>query len=365
MTDTTAGAPPTHAADQAGGEVVYSSDNINTTAFEPLQPPSSIRKQRDFYEDLNATDDTSTVDTGSLKTAEQAFEVFAGKVYPTTFSNAFSSAIKEAPLQRLSRLQAELKDLASDLQQDTTTDASTTDSAQKLLLELQKNLEDNITPLAIQQSSQLQARSSAAVERLQSEAPASSTTTSQQPSTALEQRLQRLELAVGRQGSGNSGSPVLPNSTATSLLERLSALETAHSQLDEAASDVWHRRAKTIRQDLEAAAKAKNKLNSSTGNASDTATIAELYNLAQQIQGLAPHLPALHQRLATLNQLHSTAATWPARLQATEQAVTLLQTHVAATEGAVEQLQESVRENAKQMEENVKHLEERIQKLDK
>ena len=107
-----------HAADQAGGdkEVVYASDGLEANAVEfPVS-------------DNMATTTTEELDTSAPMTAEQAFEVFAGKLYVPNPYNAkqqsgaaSTTTTAEGPLQRLGRLQREIAELQDDTKEEEST----------------------------------------------------------------------------------------------------------------------------------------------------------------------------------------------------------------------------------------------------
>ena len=79
-----------HAADQAGGEVVYSSDGLDPLPL-PLKPPQ--------VPTFVSSNDDAVVSQDSVST-EQPFEVFADKLYPPA-GGAVLFRTAETPLQRL------------------------------------------------------------------------------------------------------------------------------------------------------------------------------------------------------------------------------------------------------------------------
>lgn len=281
----------THAADQAGGEIIYADDGLEPLA--PVKPPPRI--QQDVVD--------------HIMTAEQAFEIFADKMS------------HESPLQRLKRLQTELEALQQELSESKESMVS---------MEQIQALQQQLQHTRLLQSQR--------VEKLGVERPLQETGTSETISNDLEPRLKRLEAFVGNQ----------------SVLERLEALEKRN--LDSKQVDALQRKAKTIRQDLEAAAKARSKLNTNSSSV-DNKTLTELYDSLQQVQGFIPHLPALVQRLHALSAQHNEASTWAARLAATEAVAAALQQQLGSAELAVAQLEQSMQENLKQMQANVKALE--------
>jgi Dynamitin len=331
-----------HDADQAGGakEVVFASDGDDAM---PVTFPVPMTSQNENLVD------------SKIMTAEQAFEVFAGKLY---IANPYSSKkavatedLKESPLERLGRLKRELDELEKDCQSKV---ESSMFEAQ--LSQLQDQLQ-RLSTTQLQQPMFLSESIQAAMADLNSN-PATSQAddaNDKASSTALqlEARLRRIEMALGSFGS----------SSEESLLDRVLALESMQAKLDDKKLDLLQKRGKVIRQDLEAAAKARNKLASTLVSAEDSKTIAALYDQLLQLQGLSPHLPALTQRLQELAHQHVDASTRAARFQAIEQVVGNLSQQVQSMETAMEALDESLKQNAASMQESVAALEERIKVL--
>jgi hypothetical protein len=289
-----------HAADQAGGEVIFADDGLEPLA--PVKPPPHI--QQDVFE--------------SVMTTEQAFAVFADQMS------------HESPIQRLKRLQTELEQLQHELSSETTP-MITMDQIQALQEQLQQT-----RLLQSQRAEQLS--SSIELPSL----PEISEGKADDVYVSLEQRLRRLEAGRVNQQS---------------IQERLQALEERSKNWDSKQIDAWQRKAKTIRQDLEAAAKARSKLNTMNVSSVDNKTLTELYDSLQQVQGFIPHLPALVQRLHALSAQHNEASTWGARLAATEAVAAALQQQLGSAELAIAQLEQSMQENLQQMQANIKALE--------
>ena len=110
--------PKEHAADRAAGEVVYSSEGLPTVV---APTPKAINRSADERGDMNVLDAGGK--NNAPATAEQAFEVFSGKVYPISVGRA-GGAVRtggpnsESTAQRLSRLQREVDELEQDLMSD-------------------------------------------------------------------------------------------------------------------------------------------------------------------------------------------------------------------------------------------------------
>jgi len=340
----------THAADQAGGdkEVVFSSDGI-----EPIQIQFPVNDNAHQNDDL---------DTSAPMTAEQAFEVFAGKLYVANpyAKKTTTDDSKEGLLQRLGRLKQELEELQEDTKGG---DAETAAIFQDQLAQLQEQLQSLSTAQLQKQErlTNLIQNSVLGIQQGDKTAPPTTTASSTVPPPQpqhLEERLKQLELTLGAAGTTSHNK---------SLLDRLEALEQVQAKLDDKKVDLVQKRVKVIRQDLEAAAKARNKLMSSASsnsNVEDSKSIAALYDQLQLLQGVSQHLPALTARLQSLAHQHVDGATAAARLQAVEQLVaSSLAPQVASVETAVQQLETSLAQNAQALQENVQALEDRIKAL--
>lgn len=338
MTSTESASQLKHDADLAGGakEVVFASDGVDVP---PIIFPINAR-------------DEDLVDSETM-TAEQAFEVFAGKLFVANpynkKRNATTEESNESPLDRLGRLKRELDELEKDC-------ASMDESnvLQDRLVELQGQFQRVSTSRLEQQSSLLSSiqtsvdklKGTGTDDRGESNATSSSLGVG---SPELEVRINRLEKMLGSSSL-----------SVGSLLDRLEKLEGLQSKLDDKKIDLLQRRVKVIRQDLEAAAKARNKLASSTASSEDSKTIAALYDQLQQLQGLSQHLPILTARLEALAHQHVDVATRAARFHSVEQIASSLQNHVQSMETAMTAVDASMQQNASAMLENIAALEARM-----
>lgn len=111
--------------------------------------------------------------------------------------------------------------------------------------------------------------------------------------------------------------------------------------------------------DLEAAAKARSKLTSSSSSA-DNKAISELHAQLIQLEGVSEHLPALTKRLQQLAHLHVSAANFSSRLTQSEECLVNLQGSLASLTTSVTKIEQGVVENMLTMDANLKKLEERL-----
>lgn len=353
-----------HAADEAAGEVIYTSDGREPPI---VMSPPPLKKPEINYDD----DKAALLETTGLS-AEEAFEVFAGKIYPMTNKAPRPAAGRvETPWQRLARLQQEAQELEKDLAPTAGGGNSAEDTA---LLEAVRLLQTRLSQpstVSAASSSAWQERltqqlsdSSSALKRITSAssfegstAAGATTTTSTTDIAAAaaadwEARIRKLEKLVGM-GAGAHESH--------SLLERLAVLERAASKFNEKDLEAAMKKAKVIRQDLEAASKARNKLLSSRdANAESSKSIADLHDQMTQLQGLTNFLPVLAQRLQALAVQHSQATTWTQRLASTEQQASQLETATKKMDDSLKKLEESLQASAEQMIENMKALDAKL-----
>jgi uncharacterized phage infection (PIP) family protein YhgE len=171
------------------------------------------------------------------------------------------------------------------------------------------------------------------------------------PTTTVEDRLVRLERAVGSQSSGSK-----------TLLQRLEEMESLVKTVDAATLEQTATKAKVIRADLEAASKARNKL-AATYKKEDSKMIQELHTQLMELEGMSQYLPALVERLQQLASLHVQAGTFSSRLEALETSANQLSSSVSSVEGTMEQLASNLTQNLKTMESNLQALDERLKKL--
>lgn len=340
-----------HDADHAGGgkEVVYSSDGADL-------PPISFPVQTKHIE----------IEESELIPPEQAFQIFADKLYAVNpyssnkkvLNDAASMPPNESPLVRMARLKNELEALERECK------SPDFGLFQDQLVKMQDQLH-TLSSTQLQKQTGLTYSIDSSVSALQGmnavdmKPMATLPLPGGQHSTPLHDRIHRLEKILGGT-SGASGDQV-------SLVARVQALEALLSKLDDKKLDLLQKRSKVIRQDLEAAAKARSKLSSSniggTSSSDDSKTITTLYDGLQSLNGMSEHLPILSSRLQALALQHADAATRTARFKSVEQMTSDLSNQVQSIETALSSLDKSMKENATLMQSNVNALEERTNAL--
>ncbi|CAB9497861.1 FR47-like protein [Seminavis robusta] len=345
-----------HAADEAAGEVIFSSDGLPPTTISPRKRPSTLEKVDDG--------DMTVLDSGDTNPAV-AFEIFSGKVYPVSSAQPKSTTgiIKsETPAERLARLQQEITELEQDLASANTAEEAggggpalmgvVTDLQQRLKTQAgvtAKNQEEMTRSIQMRLQEWEASKNATSPAEAAAGAPVATT------SPDLEERLLQVEKLVG--GGATT-------TTSTSLLTRLEEMEAFLKGLDLKGLEQASAKAKVIRSDLEAASKARNKLASAaTFRKEDAKTISSLYDQMSQLEGLSGHLPALVARLQQLANLHAQSSTYALRLTQSEQEMVQLQAVVKSLEETVTKAETGMAENVKVIENNMQQLDERIKKL--
>jgi len=342
-------------ADEAGGEVVYSDDGLAPAAI--TKPPAVPQPSTFEEDDVVSSDDMSP---------QLAFEVFQGKIYSAQQQKSkVLVPDKETPLTRLARLQQELAEVETQL---SATSAGAGQDFDEQLVQLATTLKTQLTTLQTSNRvlehddlTRLIRQQLDSLEKKPSEDKKDSSDTgvvyelygnASNPTTTVEDRLVRLERAIGSQSS----------SASKTLLQRLEEMERLVKTVDASSLEQTMTKAKVIRADLEAASKARNKI-TATYKKEDSKMIQELHAQLTDLEGLSDHLPSLVERLQQLSALHVQAGTFANRLEALETSANQLSSSVSQAETTMEQLSSNLTQNLKTMEGNLKVLDERLNKL--
>jgi len=189
---------------------------------------------------------------------------------------------------------------------------------------------------------------------------AKSTSTTNVPREAmLEERLRKLELAMGSTTTSSTS-----DGGNKSIMERIEAAERLTSEVDTKQIDKLASKAKVIRADLEAAARAKNKLSSKSSSNTykdsqlkeDANVISALHTQLQELEGLSQHLPSLTNRLVELQTLHLNASNFSSRLDSAEEAVSRCEGMLSNVEGSLSNMENGWKSNMELIEKNVDSL---------
>ena len=173
----------------------------------------------------------------------------------------------------------------------------------------------------------------------------------------LEERLRKLELAMGSISTSSTS-----DGGNKSIMERIEAAERLTSEVDIKQIDKLASKAKVIRADLEAAARAKNKLSSKSSSNKDSQqkedanVISALHTQLQELEGLSQHLPSLTNRLLELQTLHLNASNFSSRLDSAEESVSRCEGMLSNVESSLSNMENGWKSNMELIEKNVDRL---------
>lgn len=367
-----------HVADAAGGEAVFSYDPLPPLSA-PLPPPAKGGVDDHRGGDSNADDAATAALTSQPSDAVAALQAFSqaevgwmghpsGQRPPPRDGELTSW---DDPRRRLHHLRAEADKLERELAEEAAAGRGGRDPGQEEDLraasaELRSRLDALGAGDAAALSAQLRGRQDDLSTRISEDlarlrlaergAGADSAAPPAPPAPSsrdleVQERLRRLEDAVGAAPDG--GTP--------SILERVERAERLVRETDPREVDRLASKAKVIRSDLEAAARARAKLSAARGGkgaagSDDAKAVAELHSLLTDLDGISSHLPAMARRLSDLAVLHGSAADFSSRLTAAESALSASEAVLSSVEAAVTAMESNWKENLSVIEKNVERL---------
>lgn len=386
-----------HAADEAGGETFFSSDGLDPL---PIPNPPTLNSNNGIKEDV--ADNTSITmisnpsgdildSKANVIQPEQAFEIFRGHVFSTVTNSASSFHKKqtdETLLQRLARVQEEIVSIEADLKKTSEPVAVDTEEDEQTAVQDLSNivfdLSRRLSFLSVQQRQKdltffIQKELSGFLssnetkttniehkgeedkhEKFQDMNHSSTSFTIEQ-----EQRLNKIETVLGSQLTQN-----LSNGINSNVMERLKTAERKLNNVDEKILNNAANRAKVIRADLEAAAKARAKINNSmasTNGAEDTKTIVKLHDLLLDLDGFLQNststssiLSVLVDRMKTCAGLHSKASELESKILSLEQMTKQGYLVLHNIEDSVGKLECGMVSNMKMIEKNIQDIDVRL-----
>jgi hypothetical protein len=404
------GSAKEHSADEAGGEAVFSSDGLPSLST-PLPPPVVIGSATAATGSSQSEDDNADAvieESGVGGDVMDVFESFNANTsnrgggwsgLSKLGDNKDNNLLVEDPRRTLFRLRAEVDRLESSFAAEGQTSTSDSNDEQYQLQQLKSRLEtmlgeaasDDVTldkllrgrqedlSRVITNDLQILSREGdlsdgmekmsiddekkkdgKIVYELYSSASGQQQKRSPRVST-LEERLLKLETLLGSNTTITTGDKA--TSSTTSLLQRLGDIERLTKDMDVKEVDKLAAKAKVIRSDLEAAARARTKLASSSSSSSrvndeDARTLTALHNHLVELEGISTYLPALTVRLAELSNLHSNAANFGERLDVCEEAVNRSEKLLDSVDASLKKMEEGWKINMEVAESNVKRLDE-------
>mmetsp|Transcript_29084 Transcript_29084/g.41588 ORF Transcript_29084/g.41588 Transcript_29084/m.41588 type:complete len:403 (-) Transcript_29084:321-1529(-) len=390
-----------HTADEAGGEAVFSSDGL-PSLLAPLPPPvinSAATSNDDGDDNADAVIEESS-------TPVDVFESFHANAVgwsglSKTTIDVDSTASFEDPRRALFRLRAEvdrlegafaaegqtqhetsnandqyqLQQLKSRLENMLGGDASADITLEKLLRGRQEDLSRVITKdvqnfqkgglsedmdklnISAVGDYKNKKKDGKIVYELYSSSLGQQQQNPSPKAVTLEERLRKLETILGSTATAT-------DATSKSLLERLNDAERLTKEMDIKEVDKLAAKAKVVRSDLEAAARARQKLASSSSssrvNDEDARTLTALHTHLVELEGISTYLPALTVRLTELATLHSNAAEFGERLNVCEEAVNRSEKMLESVETSLNKMEESWKGNMEVVESNVNRLDEML-----
>ncbi len=454
--------PPTHSADEAGGEAIFTSDGL-PALIVPLPPPplnsdgrhhrrcrhhddgNDIDRGGDGDDDVDDGGDDDDDDDALIiqeeldpRTAFQAFSrhppTNAGWILNRPDSDSTANNVdgeaEQAGLiggggddnnyemhwvgdprrRRLQYLKAEIDKLETTLNNNSTDNNNADDDDDKnnlkaMMIELNSRI-DSLGMTHASSSQKYQEYLSRIIEKLSSDSLGfggkddlkmkllhelhreqqqeqsstvatmiSSSSTPSQREALLEDRLRRLEHVMGSTSTTTSTIGSNNSNTHKSILERIEDAERLSAQMDMNHLEKLAAKAKVIRADFEAAARAKTKLGSATATFSksssvtnttaelDSQVISALHAQLIELDGISTSLPALTHRLLELSNLHTNAAEFSSRLSNAEMAIGRSERMLSSVEEALTKMELGWKENRDVLERNVKRLDDMMLSL--
>lgn len=395
-----------HAADEAGGEVYFSSDGLDPLPIPNPPALTSHHTSSDAPTDDGTTYDSKTSsnqtyndvlesDTHSIQ-PEKAFEIFRGRVFSTIRPG---STVKdkqqddETLLQRLARLQSEIEDVERDLKCSAKSNIATekqTDQAGSLdekvavqdLTNIASDLSRRLSSLSVQQRQkdltlQIQKeytnlKSSRGLKLMNNDKKGQGELLEKDSelkrSFTIEQEL-RLSKIEAMLGTGQIG--VSNEISSGNIVHRLMNAERKLDNMDEKTLINAANRAKVIRADLEAAAKARTKINNAMTaiGSEDTKTIVKLHDLLLDLDGFLQDssstsniLSILVDRMSACSGLHTKASEFESKLISLEQMAKQGQAMLKNVEDCLGKLEEGLMSNMKVVEGNIEDIDKRLDK---
>jgi len=383
-----------------------------TAAGSPAPPSSSSSSSSSHLPEEDAFDDESSMNPAA------AFEVFQGKLFvseparsnhggrTTTRMMTTTSSTAETPLQRLTRLRMEVKEVEEDLKgsllvgnpneesneddddednrrlfsdmtrvahdlakrlDDVAATGSTGGEGGDGIITGSKKLQEGLSEIVKDGVSQMKQNRNENEDKdvVVAVSGTDAVTTKDEDAAAaarLEERIARIEKVMGGISEAKDGT----------VLSRLESAERMTKRLDGSMLDAAAARAKVIRADLEAANKARTKLtsystSSNTSNTSNTMedakTISTLHDQMTDILQISHQLPMIVHRLTQLATLHTQASNFSARLVEVEHSANQSERLLKTLEETLDRVQVSCSDNLEVMHSNFNLLDDRMDKL--
>jgi hypothetical protein len=282
------------------------------------------------------------VDSSPLPSNQVAMEAFGILRYEK------GVAVRESKLEKIERIRKELFDLDKTCRDHEDDGVEEGSELRRQMYELQQMFHGVLKRQYFSGDTGTM-KSSISLGADESMSPASTQQQQQQLRLEQEERLLRLEKIIGVHTQNKS------------IMERLRIAEHKLSQIDEKKLAQAASRAKVIRADLEAAAKARSKLNSSS-NGSDSAKISKLYDQLVAMDGFLTSdvLNTIVNRLEVCADLHAKSMEFQRGLDSLESTVGDVKLWLSNLEESMTCLEQGMVENMKIVQENMETLDKRF-----
>ena len=185
---------------------------------------------------------------------------------------------------------------------------------------------------------------------------------------ALEERINRLEKFLGSQNSTASVISTTIGSgdgSSKSVLNKLSDLEQKLNALTPGFLDSVHRRSKTLAQELESVSKKMKRYGSERKGETDQEKekIIKLFDKMNRYDHISNEIPIIVDRLKSVEQLHKQSLNFDQKLVQLEQAQLSCLEYLKRDEEILNNLEQSMLDNAAIMEKNMNVLDQQFKNL--
>tara|TARA_B110000971_G_C19968792_1_gene481535 strand:- start:26 stop:1054 length:1029 start_codon:yes stop_codon:yes gene_type:complete len=321
----------------------------------PLSPPpTKCRTSPNNNEDCIVRESTLSSD---------AFEIFSGKLIALPRKGHSSRITNETKLERFYRLKKEIDELVVDFEESRSSlgDNDWNKNEKVIVLQLiadATKLSSNLS--SVQSGSSITA--SGIIDRVLNNSSSNNTNTNntnddrEKLKAMLENRI-----AVIENKFSSLESTELLNS---SLLERLTKLESSHNPFHKSSIKSIRAEANLIKNDLEAAASAQSRIfklrkgatddSATSAAAEDSKVISKLHDRYIELEQISEKLPQIVARLSRLSTIHQKAGTFGNRLSAVEKFTNDAVNVIGSLEKNLVLVEKNMVENFKTIKENLK-----------
>ena len=182
---------------------------------------------------------------------------------------------------------------------------------------------------------------------------------------ALEERINRIENFLGSQNSTTSTTIGPGNGSSKSVLNKLSDLEQKINALKPGFLDSIHRRSKTLTQELDSVSKKMKRYGSEKKGETDQEKekIIKLFDKMNRYDHISNEIPIIVDRLKSVEQLHKQSLNFDQKMVQLEQVQLSCLEYLKRDEEILNNLEQSMLDNAAIMEKNMNVLDQQFKNL--